>query len=569
MKFFGLLALLFVAGFIKERSEKKKDVKNAAPTNMVYCAPSFDPSKLDENGSAPLLQGLGNLKYKITTSSLKAQAYFNQGLALTYGFNHGEAARSFKEATKYDSTCAMAYWGLAMVLGPNYNAPLNPVSLADINAAIDNAVKYSANATPAERAIINAMRKRFPLQEEKDMKPFYEKYAEGLKAAHHQFPDDVEIATLYADALMNLHPWDLWQKDGNPQPWTPEIVDLLEKTLATNSNHPGAIHYYIHAIEASTFATKALPYADRLSDMMPAAGHMVHMPSHIYIRTGYYHKGVIVNEKASLADSSYIAQCKVQGMVPLVYYPHNLHFLTASAFLEGNSKKAVEAAWAVSRNADRKYINEYVGVQHFYIIPFYVMVHTAKWEEILKLEKPADELKYPVAIWHYARGMAYGAKGDLQQSEKELQQIKTIAADTALKSAIIWGFNSAYDLVNIASYSLEAEIAFHKKQYSVAEELLKKAIEIEDSLHYTEPPDWFFSIRLSLGNVLLKAAKYADAENVYLEDLKTFPENGWALMGLFNSLKAQGKMQEAKAIKQRFDKAWQWSDLKITSSRIY
>jgi tetratricopeptide (TPR) repeat protein len=197
------------------------------------------------------------------------------------------------------------------------------------------------------------------------------------------------------------------------------------------------------------------------------------------------------------------------------------------------------------------------------------MVHTAKWEEILKLEKPADELKYPVAIWHYARGMAYGAKGDLQQSEKELQQIKTIAADTALKSAIIWGFNSAYDLVNIATYSLEAEIAFHKKQYSVAEELLKKAIEIEDSLHYTEPPDWFFSIRLSLGNVLLKAAKYADAENVYLEDLKTFPENGWALMGLFNSLKAQGKMQEAKAIKQRFDKAWQWSDLKITSSRIY
>jgi tetratricopeptide (TPR) repeat protein len=574
MKLFVLAVFFCTAGTVllsagrdgkKQRSKKEDPARQGS--GLLYCAPSFDPSKLNTPG-APLIDGLGNFNFSVTTRSSKAQKYFNQGLALTYGFNHGEAARSFKEALRYDSTCAMAYWGLAMVLGPNYNAAFNPVSLEEINDAIDKAIKYSGKAKDNEKALITAMRKRFPLNEVQDMTPFYEAYAESLKEAHQRFKNDVNIATIYADALMNLHPWNLWLKDGNPQPWTSAIIELLEETLRFSPSHPGAIHYYIHAIEASPSASKALPYADRLAEMMPAAGHMVHMPSHIYIRTGQYHKGVVVNEQASIADSTYIAQCKVQGMVPLMYYPHNIHFLAAAAFLSGETAKAVEAAWGVSRNADKKYLKEHIGVQHYYIIPYYVMVHTGKWDRILELEKPSADLKYPVAIWHYARGMAYSAKGDSLQAGKELKEIKSFGEDSVLRKSMIWDFNSALDLIHIASYLLEADIATRKNQFDEAAGLLAKAITIEDALNYNEPPDWFFSVRLFLGDVLMKAKKYAEAEDIYLQDLKTFPENGWALKGLYNSLTAQNKTDDAKAVAKRFDKAWKWADVKIEGSRL-
>lgn len=570
MKLTLLLAALFIALSFVNTSDSPDIIvaeSGGKKNPVVYCGPSFDATASNDN-NGPLLNGLGGFNYSITTSSTIAQKYFSQGLALTYGFNHGEAARSFRTALRFDSTCAMAWWGLAMVLGPNYNAALNPTSLSDINDAISNAVKYSGTVTANEKALINAMTKRFPKEEVSDMVPYYEAYAREMGDAHQKFPEDTDIATILADALMNLHPWNLWLKDGTAQPWTPEIIALLEKTLVKAPDHPGAMHYYIHAIEASKHAEKALVYADKLVESMPAAGHLVHMPSHIYIRTGDYHKGVVVNEKSSEADSTYIAQCKVQGAYPMIYYPHNIHFLAACAFMEGNSKKAVNAAWMVSRKADKKYLAENVSIQHFYIIPYYVMVHLGKWNDILKLERPGEGLKYPIGIWHYARGMALAAKGNLEGAARELDTLQIIASDEKLTKMLIWDFNSAHDLVNIARYTLEGELFARKKKFAEAAIILARAIEIEDRLNYMEPPDWFFSVRHTLGHWQVKAKDFAAAEKTYREDLELFRENGWALIGLYNSLKGQGKQAEAAEVKKRFAKAWKWSDMKISSSRV-
>lgn len=558
-----LITMSIIPLAFRESSQKRFNDKRLP----IFCAPSFDPAKLKEKG-APLFKGLGSLHFDITTTSSLAQKYFDQGLTLIYAFNHGEAGRSFQEAIRLDSTCAMAWWGMGMVLGPNYNAALNPSSLQEINEALSKAVKYSATASPQERGLINALAKRFPATAVKDMTPYNAAYAAAMKELHDQFPREVEIAVLTADALMNEHPWNLWLKDGTAQPWTPAIVQLLELTLEAAPDHPGAIHAYIHAIEASRHAAKALPVADRLGSILPSAGHIVHMPSHIYLRTGHYHKGVLVNEKASMADSTYIAQCKVQGVYPLIYYPHNIHFLAACAFLEGNSKKAMEAAWSVSRNADRKYLAESISVQHFYVIPYYTMVHLGKWEEILALSVPGESLKYPVAIRHYARGMAFAAKG-MPEALRELELLQQIAGDESLRPQLIWEMNSVLDVINIAALVLEGEIKAQQKQYDQSVVLLQKAVAIEDQLNYIEPPDWFFSVRHTLGHVLVQAGRFAEAEKVYEEDMINLPENGWALAGLYNSLKGQDKQDAAAAVKKRFNKAWQWADITISSSRKY
>jgi len=560
----GITGLLLLMAFLRPEKETKQPAKNIA----IFCAPSFDPAKIKEKG-APQFKGLGNLHYPVTTRSEKAQQYFNQGLTLLYAFNHGEGGRSFMEVIRLDSTCAMAYWGLGMVLGPNYNAPLNPTSLDEINAAMDKAVALSVNASPKEKALIHALAKRFPRKEVSDMTPYNAAYAAAMKEAYERFPDDMDIATLYADALMNEHPWDLYEKGGKEKPWTPAIMSLLEKILARAPLHPGANHMYIHAAEASANPGKALPSANRLEKLVPAAGHLVHMPSHIYIRTGHYHRGVVTNEKASAVDSTYIAQCKAAGFYPMLLYPHNIHFLAACAFLEGNSKKALDAAWRVSRAADRKYLHEVATIQHYYIIPYYVMVHTGKWDEILQLPEPGESLKYPRAIWHYARGMAWAAKNDLQKAGQELDKVKQFVADESLKEFRIWDVNSTHEVISIAALILEAEIAMNNKQYDHSVALLRKAVQIEDGLMYQEPPDWFFSTRHSLGHVLVQAGRYTEAEQVYREDLQMYPENGWALIGLYNSLKGQGREKEAAAVKKQFKEAWKHADIAITSSRYY
>ncbi|MDF2193621.1 hypothetical protein [Paraflavitalea sp. CAU 1676] len=534
----------------------------------IFCSPSLDLSKL-KAGNAPLIKGLGNLHFEISTRSKQAQRYFDQGLMLMYAFNHGEAARSFLEVTRLDSSAAMGWWGMAMVLGPNYNAALNPSSLEEINKSMTNAKQHEWKASAKEKWLINALLKRYPAEPVSEMAPFHAAYAAAMKQAYEQFSQDADVATLYADAMMNEHPWNLYSKDGKAQPWTPGIEQLLEATMKRHPNHPGALHLYIHAVEASSTASRGLPAARKLLNLVPAAGHLVHMPAHIYIRTGHYHDGVQATELAQVSDSSYIAQCKSQGTYPLLYFPHNIHFLAACAFLEGNSKKAMEAAWSVSRHADRRYLATNGTVQHYYSIPFYVLVHLGKWEDILSIPAPGGSLQYPTAIWHYARGMAFTARGKWQEATAELKKLKAYAGESSLRSLLIWETNSALDLISIAALTLEAEMLAFGHQYDQAIALLQQAVVIEDKLNYQEPPDWFFSVRHSLGHVLLQAKRFTEAEAIYRDDLKILPENGWALMGLLKSLEGQERNADAELVRQRFEKAWQWADISLTSSRKY
>lgn len=570
MKLFSLLLIFAVLGFINSPGSTSS-FDNAAASNegrIVYCSPGFDPASITAK-NAPLFNLPGIVRYKVTTRSKKAQQYFNQGLTLMYAFNHGESARSFKAAIELDPTFAMAYWGLAMALGPNYNAALNPTSLAEILRAVDNAQKNASSVTEKERALITALSFRFPRNEETDMSPFNEAYSRAMAEVYKQFDNDSEVAAIYADALMNEHPWNFWMKDGTPQPWTMQTLSILEAMLEKYPKHPAIIHLYVHATEASRNPEKALPYADRLADLLPAAGHIVHMPSHTYLRTGDYHKAVLVNEKASLIDSTYISQCRVQGAVPLLYYPHNIHFLAVSAFLEGNSKRALEAAWMINRKADRAQLNDNITVQHYYSIPFYVMVQLAKWDEILETKFPGENLKYPAALWHYARGMAFSAKGNYASAKDELLSLNKLASDPALETQLIWETNTASQLVNIASFVLTGEILAKEGKFDAAFSNFEKAIQIEDQLNYQEPPDWFFSIRNTYGHWLNKSGDFKKSQAMFLEDLFHYPENGYALKGLYVSLKSQGNEKDAALVDARFKKAWKFADFELSSSRLF
>jgi hypothetical protein len=554
------LGLVFCYGYNAiPTSSSTKTVSSSLP---VYCAPAMDPLKMkDDHG--PLIKSFKLVHLPVSTKVDSAQLYFDQGLSQLYAFNHGEAGRSFKTAIRLDPSAPMPYWGLAMVLGPNYNAALNPGALKDINAAIENARSRSAEATDIEKGLINALALRFPAAPVEDMTAFNAAYAMAMKKLSNQYPSNAELAVLYIDALMNEHPWNFWLKDGTAQPWTNNTIAVIESVLKKWPEHPGAIHYYIHATEASQEPEKALPYADRLAEMVKGNGHLVHMPSHTYIRTGDYHKGVLVNEEASASDSVYISQCRAEGFYPMLLYPHNIHFLAACAFLEGSTKKAIDAAWMVSRQADKKYLAESITVQHFYSIPYYVLVQLEKWDDILRIPMPGESLIYPKAIWHYARGLAYAGKSDFNKAQQELQNLEKIVKDGTLKSMLIWDLNSAQQLVEMALLVLDGELNARHGNTAMAIQQFREAVKLEDQLNYNEPPDWFFSNRLRLGSWLLKTGQAEAAETVYVEDLKTFPENGWALHGLEKALKAQGKTEAAAAVQIRFRKAWQWADLAL------
>lgn len=569
MKVFYFFAALAGAGIFFLYPGKASD-KNGNSTKAlpVFCMPSFDTSNM-RAGNAPLFTNFSKAHIKVSTSREKAQQYFDQGLTLIYAFNHGEAARSFYAALKHDSTLAMAYWGLGMVLGPNYNAALNQSLIREIWEVMDKAKALSANASLKEKALIDALCLRFPKETVNDMTPYAAAYANAMKDVFEKFPDDAEVAALYADAIMNEHPWNFWLKDGTAQPWTAGVMKVLEESIRKFPKGIGLHHMYIHAVEASRQPEKALASAKLLETLVPGAAHLVHMPSHIYIRTGDYHRGVLVNEWATDADSQYVTQCKVQGTYPIMYYPHNVHFLAACAFFEGNSEKAIRAAWMVNRIADKRYILENVTVQHYSVIPFYVMVQMGKWDDILKLPPPGESLLYPRAIWHYARGMAFAAKGRITDAQNELRDMSAIRGNAALEKMLIWDLNNAGQLISIAYHTLQGDIALHQKNITESMKSYRAAIELEDALTYNEPPDWFFSVRHSLAHASLVAGDYKQAEAVLREDLQTFPENGWALMGLYKALMGQKKTEEALAVKKRFDLAWKYADIEIQSSRKF
>lgn len=526
--------------------------------------------KTPDNLQAPLFEGMGDTHFPITTKSKWSQRFFNQGLVLAYGFNHEEAARSFEEAARLDSTCAMCYAGLAYVLGPNYNAGMDSEALPRANEAIKNAQKWAENATPREQMMIEAIAKRYPKEAIEDRSEYDQAYSDALKEVYLQYSDDANIATMYAESLMDLHPWDLYDENREAKEWTPEIVSIIEGILQKHPNHAGANHLYIHAVEASTDPKRSLPSAKILETAVPNSGHLVHMPSHVYIRTGDYHQGTLVNQKAILVDSTYVATCNAQGMYPMVYYPHNWHFLAATAALEGNSAVAIDAAFQIANLVDKKFMKEsgYETLQHYYIIPYYTLVKFANWDYILELPKPDESMIYPNAIWQYARGMALAGKGDLEQAKASLAIIEFIEQDATLKNITVWDINSVDKLVRIAYLVLKAEILQKEKKVGEAIVLLKEAVVIEDRLSYNEPPDWFFSVRHYLGNLLLQTQQYAEAEATYQHDLKNFPENGYALNGLQLALEKQGKSSEVEAVKVRLDKAWQYADVSLLTSIV-
>lgn len=574
MPFFPLAAILLLSAIRYYRSASVTAVTAAPERVYAYCAVP-DRSFLDRMTDttqpfAPRLQGLGDYHCAITTSVPEAQVFFDQGIRLYYGFNHLEAYRAFMEAARLDPGCAMSYWGQALTLGPNINAPMDAADEGKVVEAVAKAQALMNNVSPKEKALINAIAKRYVANPPADRRPLDEAYAAAMKEVQQQYPGDPDVLSLYAEALMDLHPWDYWLKDGTPQPWTPEILRLLEDVLAMSVDHPGANHFYIHAVEASSDPAKAMASADRLRTLMPNAGHLVHMPAHIYIRTGKYHEGSLTNQESIKADLAYLTQCHSQGLYALMYHPHNYHFLWACATLEGRGEVALQAANDLQGKSERSMMLSPFGyiIQQLYATPIFAMVRFGKYDSLLQLPAPEKNWKFVTAMWHYGRGVAYAHKGQPAEARTEADAIAAIRSDTSLKSIEVGARNSAYVVMEIAEKVVRGEIANAEKNYTAAIDVLTAAMQLEDGLLYNEPVDWHHPVREILGDVLLQAGQHTLAEKYYQEDLKAYPESGWALMGLYKSLQAQGRSDEAAAVKKRYDKAFERADVKLSASRI-
>ncbi|PSL07711.1 tetratricopeptide repeat protein [Cecembia rubra] len=522
-------------------------------------------------GKAPLLEGMDLLDFPVSTDNSEARKYFNQGLLLAYAFNHAEAERSFQYAAKLDPDFAMAYWGQAYVLGPNYNAGMEPEHYVLAFTAIQKAKSKLNNVSDKEAAFIMALDKRYVAEVRKDRTDLDIAYAEAMAKVWEKYPDDPDAGTIYSEALMDLQPWDLWDKEGNPKGNTGLILNVLEEVLSKHPDHPGAHHLYIHAVEGSKNPERGLNSARKFDQgLSPMAGHLIHMPSHIYIRTGNYHEGTLSNLRAAKVDSIYIETCKAQGTYPLAYFPHNYHFMAGTAILEGNSKWAIFAADRLFEHLELALMEEegLEVIQHFSTIPYFVRVKFGLWEEVLNLSLWEKGTDYQEGIRHYAKGMAYLGKNNLQSAERELQLLQEYSKKDYLKEKTIWGINSLQSILEIASLILEGEILASKKSFDAAVMKLYEASKLEDNLLYNEPPDWFLSTRHHLGAVLLESGDYQKAEAVFRKDLEEYPKNGWAYYGLMVALEKSGNAKESEKIKSQFLSAWNTADIKLSSSRI-
>ncbi len=518
--------------------------------------------------TAPRLQNLGDHTFPVTTDSARAQLFISQGMMLAYGFNHAEAARSFKEAARLDPDCAMAYWGLALVMGPNINMAMPPEAEPQAYAMVQEAIQRRANASPREQAYIDALATRYINQVDPDRRQRDKAFAAAMGALSKRYPDDLDAATLYAEAKMDLRPWDYWTRDLQPYPDTVEIMRVLESVLDRNPHHPGALHLYIHTVELGR-PELAEEGAERLWRLAPGAGHLVHMPSHIFRRIGRYADASRSNQDAIAADEDYIVQCRAQGVYPLAYYPHNIHFLWDSATMEGRSQVAIAAAQKSASRIPEGAWREVPLLHQFVVAPLFAYTRFGQWDRILAEPRPPEDSLFWTGVWHYARGLAYTAGGQLGQAQKELTRLQTIAANNALEGyRVTFSRNGAQAILEIAGHVLAGEMAAARKDYDKAIARLHRAALLEDNLIYNEPPDWHVPVRQALGAVLLEAGRAAEAESVYWQDLNQNRENGWALFGLMQSLRAQGKQFQADEAEKRFQKAWAGADISLTSSRF-
>jgi tetratricopeptide (TPR) repeat protein len=538
--------------------------QKSVPNHVHYKEPA-QQSASPTGALAPRLQKLGTHVFPVSTKNKQAQLFMNQGLNLSYAFNHAEAGRAYREAARLDPDLAMAYWGEALALGPNINAPMDPSSEPKALEVVQKAVALKGKATPREQALIEALTERYSGHAE-DRRARDVAYADAMRKVHLQFPDDEDIAMLYVESVMDLRPWGYWTRDGMPYERTAEVVALTENVIARNPQHPGALHFYIHLMEAYQ-AGKAEAAADRLLTLMPAAGHMVHMPAHIYQRVGRYADAVRSNELAIAADEDYLSQCRAQGLYPMAYYPHNLHFLWFAATAEGRSKLAIEAARKAASQVNDETLKAVPLLAGFRVVPYYALTRFGKWDEMLGEPEPPAISVYLTTMWHYARGTAFVGKGQMDSAEQEFAKLNELMADKSL-DAPLFSPNTGRAVLSIAQEVLAGEIAAAKKNYDESVNHLERAVRLEDALVYTEPAEFHYPPRLALGAVLLEAKRPAEAETVYWEDLKRNRESGWALFGLMQALKVQGKNEEATLVEARFKKAWARADVTLSASRF-
>ncbi len=520
--------------------------------------------------SAPLLSGLGDRTHPISTQVELAQRYFDQGLMLAWGFNHAEAARSFREVQQLDPDSPMGYWGEALVLGPNINDPsMDPERVQGAWNALQQALARVGGAAPAEADYAQALAARYAPDPGADRAALDLAYADAMRELTLRHPDDLDAQALFAEALMDTTPWDYWLPGKEPKPVTREILDTLERVLERDPSHPLANHLTIHAVEAA-YPERGVAAAERLPAAAPGAGHLVHMPAHIWIRVGRYADAAAANERAIAADRDYVTQCHAQGLYPIGYVPHNHHFLWFALSMQGRSAAAIEAAEHAAQHVDAEKLREpgYGTLQHYSVIPLYALSRFGRWMEILAQPQPAPDLRYPVGVWHYARGLALARMGRAEAAGLELGRLRRLAADPSLDSVTIWEINSTRALLGVAEAVLAGEIAFEQGDLDSAIAHFQEATAREDALAYDEPPPWHAPVRQTLGAALLAAGRPADAEAVYREDLARYPDNGWSLFGLAAALRAQGRSDEAAAVSLAFESAWRDADVVLDSSRL-
>jgi tetratricopeptide (TPR) repeat protein len=536
-----------------------------APNHVHYKKAEVDIPGPDGR-IAPRLHNLGTHTFPVSTASERAQLFINQGVNLAYAFNHAEAGRAFREAARLDPDLAMAYWGQALVLGPNINATMDPADEPKALELVHHAMTRAETASPREQALIDALSERYSGKPE-DRRVRDEAYAGAMRRVWQRFPDDLDIAAFYIESVMNLRPWGYWMRDGRPYDGTTEIVELTERILQRHPSHPGGLHFYIHLMEPTDRADRAVSAADTLLSLMPAAGHMVHMPSHIYQRVGRYADAVRSNQLAVLADEDYITQCRAQGLYPMSYYPHNIHFLWFAATMDGRGHLAIDSARKVAAKIPDDAMKAMPLLAGFRVVPYYALTRFGRWDEMLKEPPPPADNAFLTGMWHYARGLSQLAKGHVADAERSLGEVRSISRSPALEFSL-FSPNLASRLFAIAPEVLAGEIAAARKDFDAAVAHLEKAVRLEDGLVYTEPSEWHYPPRHALGAVLLEAGRAAEAETVYWEDLRRNPENGWALFGLGQALTAQGKQDDADIVGQRFFRAWTRADVRLTASRL-
>jgi tetratricopeptide (TPR) repeat protein len=515
--------------------------------------------------TAVLLPDLGSHHRRVTTKSDQAQVYFDQGLRLLYAFNHDEATRSFAKAGALDPECGMCFWGAAITLGPNYNVPMLAERSVMAWEALQRAIAVAPRGTPVEQALIGALARRYKGPEPLDpaaMQPYSEAYAAAMRDVAKQFPDDDDVQVLFAEALMNIEPWQLWSLEGSPGKNTPEIVATLEKVLARSPNHPGANHYYIHTVEASKSPERAIPSADRLAELMPGAGHVVHMPAHIYQRVGRYAEASEHNKKAAEADLAYLARIEPWGYYAM-YLGHNYGFLSFSSSMEGRSAESLQAARDSAKALPPSMMDMMPGMDFMTAAPIFAMVRFGKLDELLAEPRPEPQYQVLTALWLHGHGMALAARGRLDEARKDHRELARLIED--VKPGTRAGNNAATDVIEVAARVLAARIA-EKQGKPEARDMWAAAVAKADTLAYSEPNDWFYPVRHYQGAALLTARKFAEAEAVYREDLARNPENGWALFGLMKALRAQNETKEADAVEARFKKAWARADIELTTT---